>query len=141
MPDPIAAILASRLGRLAGPAGFGARLAARFLPDNVGQTSFSVAATPEGIQSQAAVLLANRGELLDPGELHLDPDVVVAVVGAGRMALNPTVVTVTTHPSEAGVTIVSVRAVAKEGFVKQRAGEEVAAWVRARLTKSLGIAR
>ncbi len=133
MPDPTSAILASRLGRLAGRGRLGAWLVARFLPDNIGQATFNVVGSPESIRSRASALLANRGELLDPRELHLPLDVIVAVVGAGRMALNPTVVTVAVKVGEMGSSVVSVRAVSKEGLVKQRAGDEVAVWVRAQL--------
>jgi len=79
-------------------------------------------------------LLTQRGELLDPRELQVGPDVIAAIVGAGRMGLNPTVVTVTVGSSQGGSSVVSVRAVAKEGLLKQRAGDEVAAWVRAQLS-------
>src|SRR6266851_3596927 len=102
MPDPTSAILASRLGRLAGRGRLRAWLVARFLPDNIGQATFNVVGSPESIRSRASALLANRGELLDPRELHLTLDVIVAVVGA----------------------------VWKEGLLKERGRDEVAARVR-----------
>jgi hypothetical protein len=134
MPDPVSRILASRLGRLAGRGAFGAWLVARFLPDNVGETVFELPRSPSSIRLQATELLRSRGDLLDPSELKPAPDTLAAVVGAGRMALNPTVVTITITSGEGGAALIRVRAVAKEGLLKQRAGEEVAAWVQARLT-------
>ncbi len=134
MPDPTSKLLASRLGRLAGRGYLGAWLVSRFLPDNVGQATFSIAALPDIVRSRASALLTQRGELLDPRELQVGPDVIAAIVGAGRMGLNPTVVTVTVGSSQGGSSVVSVRAVAKEGLLKQRAGDEVAAWVRAQLS-------
>jgi hypothetical protein len=134
MADRTSKILASRLGRLAGPGFLGAWLMSHFLPENVGEATFAIASPPEAIRTRAAELLSTRGELLSPGDLEVDSDVVAAVVGAGRMALNPTVVTVSVRGSGGGSSTVSVRAVAKEGLVKQRAGDEVAAWLRAKLS-------
>lgn len=134
MHNSISDILATRIGRLAGRVGFGASLVARLLPENVGEATFSVAETPESLRARAADLLAQRGDLLGEHELVVAPDTLAAVVGAGRMALNPTVVTVTIERDQNQSSVVTVRAVAKEGLMKQRAGEEVAAWLRATLS-------
>ena len=134
MRNPISGILATRVGRLAGRVGFGASLVARLLPENVGEVTFTVTESSESVRARATNLLAHRGELLGQQELAVPPDTLAAVVGAGRMALNPTVVTVTIRSDQNRSSVVTVRAVAKEGLLKQRAGEEVAAWLRATLS-------
>lgn len=56
-----------------------------------------------------------------------------AVLGAGAMNLNPAVVTVRLSESAGGV-IATVRGVAKEGLIRQRAGEKAARRVVERLS-------
>jgi hypothetical protein len=56
-----------------------------------------------------------------------------AVIGAGAMNLNPAVVTVTLSETAEKVTA-SVRGVAKEGLIRQRAGEKAARRVIEQLT-------
>lgn len=135
MSDPASKILASRLGRLARPGSLGPWLVSRFLADNIGHAAFRVAQPPEAVRKKIQSLMESRGELLDPQEAQAAPDALVAVVGAGQMALNPTVVTVLVKGGEDGSSDVNVHAVAKEGWVKQRAGEEVARWIQAQLTE------
>lgn len=55
------------------------------------------------------------------------------IVGAGAMNLNPAVVTVTMVPTDGGGTSVHLRGVAKEGLIKQRAGQEAVERLVARL--------
>jgi hypothetical protein len=57
---------------------------------------------------------------------------VIGMMGAGFGNLNPAVVTVTIHPIEAGARL-AIRGAAKEGLIKQRAGEAAAKRVAAAL--------
>ena len=56
-----------------------------------------------------------------------------AVIGAGAMNLNPAVVTVTLSEHAEG-SVAAVRGVAKEGLIRQRAGEKAARRVVEQLT-------
>jgi hypothetical protein len=49
-----------------------------------------------------------------------------AVIGSGFMNMNPAVVTVEVVPTSDDLSKVSIRGVAKEGLIKQRAGEKAA---------------
>ena len=49
-----------------------------------------------------------------------------AMVGAGVMNLNPALLTVTMTSMAGGRTTVHIRGAAKEGWIKQRAGEKAA---------------
>lgn len=49
-----------------------------------------------------------------------------AIVGAGVMNLNPAMLTVTMTGTADGRTTVHIRGAAKEGLIKQRAGEKAA---------------
>lgn len=56
-----------------------------------------------------------------------------AMIGAGGMNLNPTVVTVYLNDSGPSATTARIRGVAKEGLIKQRAGRKAATRVAERL--------
>jgi hypothetical protein len=62
--------------------------------------------------------------------------VVRGVLGAGAMNLNPAVVTVTMTSAGQGATMLRIRGAAKEGLIKQRAGEKAAQRVAAHLQKA-----
>ena len=94
MTDPTSRLLADQLGRLAGKGGLGARLVARFLPNNVGEAEFAVSESPEKVRERAQSLIQGRGRLLAPSELPRDPNLLAGLVGAGGLSLNPTVVTI-----------------------------------------------
>jgi len=129
MTDPTTKLLADQLGRLAGKRFLGAWLVARVLPDNVGKAEFLVSQPPEQVVARGRRLIEERGRLLGPDELPRGPTTVAGLVGAGGMKLNPTVATIQVVAVASG-SKVTVLAVAKEGLIKQRAGEEVADWIR-----------
>jgi hypothetical protein len=57
-----------------------------------------------------------------------------AVVGGGVANMNPVVVTVTLKAAGPALTLVKVRGAAREGLIKQRAGEKTATKVAAALS-------
>lgn len=59
------------------------------------------------------------------GASGTDDSQVVGLMGAGFFNLNPAVVTVTINAADGGSKLV-VRGAAREGLIKQRAGEEAA---------------
>lgn len=58
------------------------------------------------------------------------------VIGAGSINLNPTVVTVTMNADGKDQTAVHIRGAAKEGLIKQHAGQKAAERLAAHLTAS-----
>ena len=121
-------ILGRELGKLGG---FGARLAARFLPNVVHEMVCEVTVPEEVAREAVTTILHELG-------VHLPELPRFSVVfGSGRLNLNPTVVSaeVSALPSGARVFL---RGVAKEGAVKQdsakKAVERVAGLLVARLS-------
>jgi hypothetical protein len=116
-------LMVDGLGQIGGS---GARFMARLLPTNVHEVSAIVDADPQAVCKQAVNLVTKDGDLVaqrqpSPGVLE-----VRGLIGAGTARLNPTVVTVRVAGHHQGGSRVQVRAVAKEGLVKQHAGEKTA---------------
>jgi len=109
-------ILARELGRLGG---FGARWVARFLPSVSFETQLEIEHPPNVTAKKVEGVLTGIGRRIP--ELDSDPSAGVfnAVIGSGHMGLNPTVVCIQLR-SLGARTAVSIRAVAKEGLVKQQ---------------------
>ena len=111
------AILARELGRLGG---IGAKFVARFLATNVGEREVTVLAPATEVRAAVhSTFGPNVEDELPTGEIRVR-------VGAGRMNLNPALLTFAVQPAPQNRTTVRVRGAAKEGWVKQRAGEEAA---------------
>ena len=108
--------------------GPGASLVARLLPDNVGRAIVSVGTSAGELTPRVQSLLGQIGNPVSIGEEHAG-DSFSVLTGSGYLRLNPTVVTVRIAPAARGGSVLSVRAVAKEGLIKQRGGEQVAAEV------------
>ncbi len=141
-------ILVNRLGRLGWRSGrltgglraasggrLGARLAARLLPEEVHEILLVLALPPDEALALARRVLASLGEPADETLLADDMHELRAVVGSGALNLNPTVVTLQLLATTSASTTIRVRAVAKAGLIRQRAGrmaaERVAAILRA----------
>jgi hypothetical protein len=118
-----AELMIDGLGQIGGS---GARFMARLLPANIHEVSAIVDADPQAVCNRAVNLVTQDGDLVaqrqpSPGVLE-----VRGLIGAGTARLDPTVVTVRVAGHHRGGSRVQVRAVAKEGLVKQRAGEKTA---------------
>ncbi len=113
------------LGGLAGGRR-GAEFAARRMRKNVLEVDLEVGMTPAAAARRAEEVLTGAGALIRSGP-GADSSVieVVGLVGAGFGGLNPAVVTVSVCSSDYGSRIV-VRGAAKEGLIRQRAGEAAA---------------
>lgn len=121
MADVESQILARELGKIGG---IGARVVARFLA-TVGHTNvFGVNASAFAVKKRVEGFLTEFGRPLQ--EFPSDPKrgAYSAIVGSGRLNLNPTIVHVTVNETD-GMVSVSVRAFAKEGMVKQRTAEKL----------------
>ncbi|GAB7045047.1 hypothetical protein [Catenuloplanes indicus] len=126
--DGLAALGAAGGFAGAGPAGRaggvrGAASAARRLRADIYETTVEL---PQSLPAAAGLAARTLAELGSPvGELQ-------AVIGAGLLNMNPAVVTVTLARS-GGSVVATVRGAAKEGLIRQRAGEKAARRVAARL--------
>jgi hypothetical protein len=106
----------------------GAEAGARRLRKGVFEVEFVLRVPPAEAAERARDAISDLGSLLDLEAV--DDDRVAGVVGAGVGNLNPAVVTVTISASAEGSRVV-IRGAAKEGLIKQRAGEKAAKRVAA----------
>lgn len=133
-------ILAEALGALGAAGGgsgglLGAKFAARRLKKNVHEVELPLEGVPpaEAAARVAEVLLSLGAPVRrSRAELPAGVRVVRALVGGGFGNMNPVLVTVTLTPMSAPTgpgpqcTAVRVRGAAKEGLIRQRAGEKTA---------------
>lgn len=111
-------------GTVSRPAGYGAGLAARRMRADIFETAVEL---PVPLPA-AAELVARTLDAAGTRTAAFQ-----AVLGSGVLDLNPAVVTVTLS-QDAGRVVAVVRGVAKEGLIRQRAGEKAARRVAERLT-------
>lgn len=106
--------------------GRGAAWTARRLRKDVYELSKTLTAPVGEVFASVASLLESNGMVVArtvPGDGEA---LVRSVVGSGAMNLNPAVITVTMTSAADGGTIVHIRGAAKEGLIKQHAGEKAA---------------
>jgi hypothetical protein len=117
-----------------GAIGRGAVIAAKRMRANVFETDVALPMPVEQAAARVRSLLEELGGLLDE-ESSDGGHRVRGMMGAGSMNLNPTVVTVTLTETGSAATAARIRGVAKEGLIKQRAGQKAAERVAARLSE------
>ncbi|MER5344259.1 MULTISPECIES: hypothetical protein [Streptomyces] len=105
----------------------GAMFAAKRLKKNVYETDLALAMPVEAATTHAEGILALAGRMLEVEGAHLaGARVVRAIVGGGLGNMNPVLITLSLTGDGPERTAVSVRGAAKEGLIKQRAGEKTA---------------
>jgi hypothetical protein len=125
-------LLAEALGGVAGGRR-GVESVARRMRKNVAEVDVVLDVPSAAAADRARKVLSEMGRVIgSEGTAEPSGQRVTGIVGAGVANLNPTVVTVTIRATEAGSEIV-VRGAAKEGLIKQRAGEAAAKRVAAAL--------
>ena len=106
--------------------GRGAAWTARRLRKDVYELDKTVPVPLGEVFASVASMLESTGMVVartGPGDGHA---LVCAVVGSGAMNLNPAVITVSMTSAADGSTILHIRGAAKEGLIKQHAGEKAA---------------
>jgi hypothetical protein len=117
-------VVARGLGARRG--GWGAAWTARRLPKNVHEITLILAVPVDQAITEVITLLERTGQVITRHGSSGGDATVRAITGGGAMNLNPVVITVTTTPADSGGTAVHIRGAAKEGLIKQRAGEKAA---------------
>ena len=125
------------VGGLAGLGGYSGRRVpekmTRKISKNVFELDVELWVPVESATEKVRDILAQLGRVVHvEGAAGSSGTQVIGMMGAGFGKLNPAVVTVTIHPMEAGARLV-IRGAAKEGLIKQRAGEAAAKRVAAAL--------
>lgn len=101
----------------------GAWLAAKFLPNNSFQLFLDIAADSTSVLNIVMDILTASGELINKQELS-ETSEVRAIVGSGAWNMNPALVKVQVNQISPNQTHVTISGIAKEGLIKQRAGEK-----------------
>ncbi|WP_406835433.1 hypothetical protein ACICHK_02565 [Streptomyces sp. AHU1] len=124
------------LGAVSGGSGHLTRLVARRMRKNVHEIDLVVPLPFEGAVERVVDVLAGAGRATGPLRFGpgTDQETIRAVVGGGAGGLNPVVVTVLVTRGGVDGSEVRLRAAAKEGLIKQRAGERTAVRLAALLS-------
>jgi hypothetical protein len=130
--------LAGGLGDVGGlvgsPARRGAEKAARRLRKDVCEIELAVSMPPPAAAERARQVISEQGSVVDPADPGPAPAAqVIGIVSSGVGGLNPAVVTVTIRPAATGSQLL-IRGAAKEGLIRQRAGEKAARRIAAAMT-------
>ncbi|HTV99248.1 MAG TPA: hypothetical protein VMF87_03035 [Streptosporangiaceae bacterium] len=120
------------LERAIGRQGPGAVKGARRLRKHVKEISLTVPMPPKQAVARTREIIDDLGSVASQDRVAAGSLQVVGVVEAGALNMNPAVVTVTISRSEEGSSVV-VRGAAKEGLIKQHAGQDAAKRVAAEL--------
>jgi hypothetical protein len=106
--------------------GPGAAAAGRHLRKNVAEVKLTMPLPPDQAAARARQVITGLGALVQPGTADDAGAIrVVGIIGAGALNMNPAVVTVVISP-EGQASAVVVRGAAREGLIKQRAGDGAA---------------
>ncbi|MFE7093440.1 hypothetical protein [Streptomyces erythrochromogenes] len=136
-------ILARALGAVGAAGGGsggrrGAAFAARRLRKNVHEVELALGLSPADAAARAADVLLRLGTPVRTAGATppAGARVVRALVGGGFANMNPVLITVTLTGTAPEATAVRVRGAAKEGLIKQRAGEKTARQVAELLSRA-----
>ena len=125
-------VLSRAIGQLGG---IGARWMAGLMPVNAAEQILTVEIPAASVRE---VILGLLGTTLLPSPDSSTVTPVRALVGSGRLDLNPALLTITVVPVSASTTQISVRGAAKEGLVKQRGGEQALGRFMSAFVSALG---
>ncbi|MFI8510416.1 hypothetical protein ACIGHB_04715 [Streptomyces sp. NPDC085460] len=134
-------ILAEGLAALGGGGGGGVlvRMVARLMGKNVHEIDLLVPLDFDDTVRRVSGVLARTGRAVGPPRVHPGEAATLRIVtGGGAGGLNPVVVTVRVRRSGAGGSEVLLRAAAKEGLIRQRAGERTAVRLAVELSRATG---
>ncbi|MER6189533.1 hypothetical protein [Streptomyces cyaneofuscatus] len=133
-------ILAEELAALAavgGGNGSLTRLVAKLMRKNVHEIDLCIPLPFDDAVKRVVKVLGRAGRAVDPR--HVDSgsnhETIRVVASGGTGGMNPVVVTAVVEKGGESSSKVKLRAVAKEGLVKQRAGEKTAARLAALLSR------
>jgi hypothetical protein len=99
-------------------------LAARLLPNNMLELTMETRSPPETALETVVTILSREGKIIEDRRTDPDKPAVCAVVGSGLWSLNPALVEVQVVSTTDNVTKLSIVGTAREGLIKQRAGEK-----------------
>lgn len=124
MRQPEDRLLAEALGSI-NPGG---KFASRFMRNDVGESDHELPLDFDTTLERVRTLLFGMARGTHPVVLEATTDRVTlrVLTGGGALSMNPVVITVDVTRGSGWATPIHVRAVAKEGLIKQRAGRKTA---------------
>ncbi|MFJ3706333.1 MULTISPECIES: hypothetical protein [unclassified Streptomyces] len=140
--DQILAEELAALGAMGGGSGRLVRVVAKLMRKNVHEIDLLVPLPFDDAVKRVSGVLARAGHAIEtvperPGE----DETVRVVAGGGADGLNPVVVTARVLKTDENSSEVWLRAAAKEGLIRQRAGEKTAVRLAAQLSRATGAGR
>jgi len=118
MADVESKVLCAELGRLGG---FGARWAAKFLPNVAHEDQLTLDMPLDKVTSVVSKYFAATGK--STPEFASNGMSFSMITGSGHLNLNPTIVQARIEQTVAGLLLI-IRAVAKEGVIKQSSAQQ-----------------
>ncbi|MFI2629524.1 hypothetical protein ACH5A2_03895 [Streptomyces collinus] len=127
--DEILAEELAALGAVGGGSGRLTRLVAKLMRKNVHEIDLELPLPFDDAVRRVARVLGHAGRAV--GHMHVEPgmdqEMIRVVTRGGALGMNPVVVTALVTRGGMSNSKVRLRAAAKEGLIKQRAGEKTAA--------------
>ena len=134
MPQKEDKTLSREIGNLGGP---GTSLVARLLPNDVFELTMEISSPLERALETIFIILSQEGKITEDRRSDSNKPTVCAVVGSGLWNLNPALVKVQVVSTTDSATKISIIGTAKEGWIKQRAGEKAARRIADLLAQAL----
>ncbi|MGK3944545.1 hypothetical protein ABK046_39740 [Streptomyces caeruleatus] len=137
--DQILAEELGALGALSGGSGGLVRVVANLMRKNVHEIDLVAALPFEAVVKLVSAVLGSAGRAVDSVSVGSgEEETIRVVVGGGAGGLNPVVVTARVLKVDENSSEIWLRAAAKEGLIRQRAGERTAARIAALLSEATG---
>ncbi|RNL72694.1 hypothetical protein EBF04_20270 [Streptomyces sp. I6] len=137
--DRILADGLAALGAVGGGSGRLVRMAAKLMRKDVHEVGLRVPLPFDEVVQRVSGVLGRAGRAVGTVPVGSAEDVTIRVVaGGGAAGLNPVVVTARVLKADEDSSEILLRAVAKEGLIRQRAGEKTAVRLAARLSEATG---
>ncbi|MFE4693335.1 hypothetical protein ACFRH6_25230 [Streptomyces sp. NPDC056749] len=136
--DQILAEELAALGAVGGGSGRLVRVVAKLMRKNVHEIDLLVPLPFADAVKRVSGVLARAGRIVETVPVRLGEDETIRIVADG---LNPVVVTARVLKADENSSEVWLRASAKEGLIRQRAGEKTAVRLAAQLSSATGADR
>ncbi|GGJ63163.1 hypothetical protein [Streptomyces brasiliensis] len=141
--DQILAEELAALGAVSGGSGGLVRVVAKLMRKNVYEIDLLVPLPFDDAVNRVSSVLGRAGRAVETAPVGSgeDEETIRVVASGGAGGLNPVVVTARVLKADEDSSEVWLRAAAKEGLIRQRAGEETAVRLAALLSKATGADR
>lgn len=140
--DQILAAELAVLGAMGGGSGRLVRVVAKLMRKNVHEIDLLVPLPFDDAVKRVSRVFGRAGRVVETESVRLDEDETIRIIaGGGAGGLNPVVVTARVLKTDGDSSNVWLRAAAKEGLIRQRAGEKTAVRLAAQLNRATGADR